>query len=171
MKSSRSFPIRQFFLGASVAASLLSAGVANAESYSVRATVSVTESVSPDLTGSCSLIGTISGSGIAVGLGRISTTSTDCITIVDADKGQFKAHSNNFVMTTEAGDTLEATYDVDLQITSLTGVGLLNGTWSCNKFNGYPCGGGGLFKGVEIIRLDEGSGQGGIELSGTINVN
>lgn len=177
---------RLFLVGSVVAIAFLSGGIAQAAGpVPFRGTIEIRETVQPNLTlplpcplfsppTSFGLRGDITGKGAATHLGKITATSVDCIIPVSEDGSRFVAFSTQFAMTSANGDQIFAFYTAELTVSTATGVGALRGEFVILGGTGTfaNASGGGTLQGVEVIQFSgpfTGTGQGRIELSGTIS--
>ena len=172
---------------ATTTALVLGTEMAQADTRPFKATIQITETVEPNVSPtihpSCPLFdppnlsfglkGNIAGTGSATRLGRIKTTSVDCIIPTSADGSSFAAFSTQSVMTGANGDQLFAFYTATLTVSTATGVGALTGqffiTGGTGAFQGAS--GAGTLEGVEVIQFSSqfsGTGQGRVVLTGTL---
>jgi hypothetical protein len=130
-----------------------------------KATLSINEMVQADPTGTCGLIGSIVASGEATHLGRVTATSTDCISPMVPSWYSFG--SNQLVLTAANGDQLVATYSglMSIQGTIATMTGGFQIIGGTGRF--AQAVGAGLFQGSENISVFPATGQ--VELTGTIS--
>ena len=179
--------VRRFFIGLLVAASFLSAGIAQAQTRPFKATLSIIETVSPPSgqppCGSA-LKGEITGSGTSTLTGSVAAVSTDCIIPLSASAtgAEFAAISNSLVLTAANGDQLFASYIASFSVTftglpgadGVPGIGVINGNFVITGGSGSLAGviGGGTMRGTELLNIDPatgaGRGQGSVELTGAI---
>src|SRR5258706_3477863 len=123
MKSFRLPLSCQFFL-ALVVATLLAQGVPEAHSAnSFKSTISITESIHPDSSGQCLLVGDIAGTGVATQLGKVTVVSSDCI--IPMSQTAFSFSSNQLILTVANGEQIFAMYFGTL--TTEGGVGVITG--------------------------------------------
>ena len=143
---------------------LLWVSPASANSVSLRATIAITEQVAQSTQAGCLLTGTITGIGTTTKLGEIHLTSTDCINPLSTTAFLFV--SDAVTLTVDGGDQLWAAYGGRLS----TRNGAINGTYvivgGTGRFEHAT--GIGTISGVEQIDLETGSGNGQIQLKGTI---
>jgi hypothetical protein len=153
-----------------VVATLFASGVAEAQSaVPFNATIAITESI--ELIGAppCILVGNISGTGLATQLGKVTLVSSDCINPTDQTLTAFSFFSlpeNDVVLTVVAnGDQIFATYSGTLTFEGT--VGVISGVYNIYGGSGryLHAFGAGLVQGVE----DRSTGQGNIQLTGTIS--
>ena len=148
-----------------VAAPLLVPASALAQStFPFEVTLAVKEAIQQDFSGRCWLIGSISGSGEASQLGRVTVASTDCITAMDTFTYSFE--STEVVLTVGDGDRIfgrySGTFRIQGFVAAITGRFQISG--GTGRF-GTATGAGGL-RGV--LRMGLFSAVGQIQLSGTI---
>ena len=132
-----------------------------------QATIAIMEQVGPPTItdAHCTLIGTISGTGSASALGPLNVASRDCINPVSSTTFVFV--SDNVVLTTADGNQIWAAYGGTLS----AGTGNIQGTY-------FIVGGTGRFKhakgigilsGFEAVDFATGTGEGQIQLKGTLS--
>ena len=137
---------------------------ASASSVPLRATIAITEQVVPSSQVGCLLTGTITGIGTTTNLGAIHLTSTDCINPLSTTAFLFV--SDAVTLTVDGGDQLWAAYGGTLFANN----GVIKGTYviigGTGRFEHAT--GLGTINGVEQIDLQTGSGNGQIQLKGTV---
>lgn len=153
-------------LGCIALLSALSFGAAPASASAVplRATIAITEQVTPSTTAGCLLTGVITGEGSTTKLGAVHLASTDCINPLSTTSFLFV--SDTVMLTVEGGDQLWAAYGGTLSANT----GAIKGTFviigGTGRFEHAT--GLGTIDGVEQIDFATGSGVGQIQLKGTI---
>jgi hypothetical protein len=137
-----------------------------------KAAITFNETVQPDGTGTCgpigsSFLGTISGTGQATHMGKVSITSRDCITFMSATT--FTFGSTELVLIAANGDKISATYTGTFEIED--GVGVITGTYTITGGSGRFSGatGRGTVQGLETLNPTTFQGQGQVQLTGTIS--
>jgi hypothetical protein len=143
---------------------LFASDVAKAQSaVPFKATIAISELIQPDPSGSCFLVGDISGTGRAMHLGDLTLVSTDCINPIS--ETAFSFASNQVVLTVANGDQIFAIYGGTL--TTKGSVGVISGGYQIVGGTGLftAATGAGAVEGVE--QLSTGKGQ--VQLNGTIS--
>jgi hypothetical protein len=137
---------------------------ASASSVPLRATITIAEQVVPSSKAGCLLTGSITGVGTTTKLGAIQLSSTDCINPLSTTAFLFV--SDAVTLTVDGGDQLWAAYGGTLSATS----GEIKGTYviigGTGRFEHAT--GVGTIEGVELIDVQTGSGNGQIQLKGTV---
>ena len=162
MKSFASPRVRHVL--AALAVTSIASGVANAgSSVPFNATIAVQENLIGMNAPECTLISDVSGTGTASHLGKVTLHATDCINPVGATTLKFVSNTP-VVLTAANGDQVRATYSGFVSIEGaselITGAFVITG--GTGRF--AQATGAGTLQGVE-----DATGQGQIELTGTIS--
>jgi len=141
--------------------------VTAADSAPLNATISFTETLA--LPGkSCDGDGKIAGTGVVPRLGKVTLQSTDCIT---GTVPGFTFTSTEFHLIAANGDVLIGTYGGAFTLDPVTGVGTIMGGFTIFSGTGRLANakGGGFVTGTEQVDLSTFTGQGQLQLNGTIS--
>jgi hypothetical protein len=138
-----------------------------ADSAPLNATISFTETIVLPGT-SCDGDGKIAGTGIAPRLGKVTLQSTDCVT---GTVPGFTFASTQFRIIAANGDELRGTYGGAFTLDPVTGVGTIMGGFTITNGTGRlaHAKGGGFVTGTEQVDLRTFTGQGQLQLNGTIS--
>jgi hypothetical protein len=146
-----------------VLALLFASGTAHARpAVPFTATIAITESILPPGASPCTAIGSISGTGQATHLGKVTVISQDCITLIPPS---FSFASDQLLLTAANGDQVFAAYSGFL--TSEGTVGVITGGYQIVGGTGRfsQATGAGSVHGVEDLI----TGKGQVQLNGTIS--
>jgi hypothetical protein len=150
-------------------AALLGPAVTQARSPNpFSATIGIAEVIQPDPTGTCPLVGDISGSGTASHLGKVTLISRDCIIPMNPELTAFSFFSNRLILTAANGDQIFATYSGTL--IGQGGVGAISGGYQIIGGTGrfLNATGAGTVQGIENITGTP-PFKGQVQLTGTIS--
>jgi hypothetical protein len=165
MKTFASPRFRHACAALAVTGSLI-AGVAHAgSSVPFKASIAIQEHIQPIGAPPCVLLGDISGTGTATQLGKVRLHAVDCINPIDPTFTAFTFASRELVLTAANGDQIFATSMGTLTFTGQAG--LITGSFEITGGTGRFANATGLgsLEGAE----DRVSGQGHVELTGTIS--
>jgi|SRR5688572_699002 hypothetical protein len=131
----------------------------------LRATILISETIETIGAPPCVLQGNISGTGVALHLGKVTLASTDCINPLNPEFTLFFFASNNVALSMANGDQISTRYSGTLAAEGP--VGVITGTFEIIGGTGRYAGatGAGSVQGVE----DMTTGKGQIQLIGTIS--
>jgi hypothetical protein len=164
MKSPR-LPLTQLVLAVFLLISFAPRAAQAQSSELLRATILITETIETIGAPPCVLQGNISGTGVALRLGKVTLASTDCINPLNPELTLFLFASDNVALRLANGDQISARYFGTFTVEG--SVGVITGTFEIFGGTGRYAGatGAGSVQGVE----DMTTGKGHIELIGTIS--
>jgi hypothetical protein len=165
MRSSKRL-LRQFFFAMAATVVFASGATAAKPAVPFNALIAIGEQLGAGSAG-CASVAAVAGIGAASHLGKVSSTSNDCVNMTGP--GLFSFSSKNIVVTAANGDQLFGTYDGTVDATS--GIGVITGSFTITGGTGRfsNATGGGSLQGLEALDLTTFTGQGQIQLNGTIS--
>ena len=166
MGSSKQF-LRHFFVALAATVFFASGATAAKPAVPFKALIAITEQLGAPSLG-CASSATVVGTGAAAHMGPVTSSSTDCVNF-DPSTGLFSFSSTNIVLTASNGDQVFGTYQGTVDASS--GIGVITGSFTITGGTGrfLNASGGGAILGLEVLDIPNRSGQGQIQLNGTIS--
>jgi hypothetical protein len=157
----------RFFVALAATVFFASGATAAKPAVPFKALIAITEQLGPPSAG-CASNALVLGTGAASHIGAMTSRSIDCVNL-DPATGVFSFSSTNIVLTAANGDQVFGIYEGTVDPT--TAIGVITGRFTITGGTGrfLNASGGGLIQGLEVLDIPSGSGQGQIQLNGTMS--